>query len=69
MLIQADVTRPEGISQVIAAMRARLPGRGGVLSIPHDNVAFPRTHGKMGMREVARFAHGGAEMAVLAHVG
>jgi hypothetical protein len=54
---------------MFAALRARLPGREGVLFIRRDNAASLRAHEKMGMREVAGFAHGGAEMAVLAYVG
>ncbi len=40
-----------------------------VLFIRRDNAASLRAHEKMGMREVAGFAHGGAEMAVLAYIG
>jgi hypothetical protein len=40
-----------------------------VLFIRRDNAASLRAHEKMGMREVAGFAHGGAEMAVLASSG
>jgi len=54
---------------MFAALRARLPGREGVLFIRRDNAASLRAHEKMGMREVARFIQGGAEMAVLAYVG
>ena len=49
--------------------RVGQPGREGVLFVRHDNVASPRAHETMGMREVAGFAQGGAEMAVLAYVG
>ena len=54
---------------MFAALRALLPGRDGVLFIRRDNAASLRAHEKMGMREVAQFTHGGAEMAVLAYVG
>jgi L-amino acid N-acyltransferase YncA len=54
---------------MFAALRARLPGREGVLFIRRDNAASLRAHERMGMREVAGFAHGGAEMAVLAYFG
>ena len=69
MLIQADVTRPEGVSRMFAALRARLPGREGVLFIRRDNAASLRAHARMGMREVAGSTHGGAETAVLAYIG
>ena len=68
-MIQADVTRPEGIPPTFAAARARLPGREGALCIRRDNAASLRAHTRMGMREVAGFTHGGAETAVLAYVG
>ena len=56
-------------ADMFAARRARVPGREGVLFIRRDNAASLRAHARMGMREVAEFAHGGAEMAVLAYVG
>ena len=40
-----------------------------MLFIRRDNAASLRVHARMGMREVAKFAHGGAAMAVLAYVG
>ncbi len=40
-----------------------------MLFIRRDNAASLRAHEKMGMREVAQFTHGNAEMAVLAYVG
>ena len=54
---------------MLAVLQARLPGREGVLFIRRDNARSLRAHEKMGVREVAGFAHGGAEMAVLAYVG
>ena len=66
----AGEARGRGLAAAMfAALRARLPGREGVLFIRHDNTASLRAHARMGMREVAGFAHGGAEMAVLAYVG
>src|SRR3712207_5386728 len=41
---------------MFAALRARLPGREGVLFIRRDNAASLRAHARMGMREVAEFA-------------
>jgi L-amino acid N-acyltransferase YncA len=54
---------------MFAALRARLPGREGVLFIRSDNTASARAHTKMGMRQVAAFRHGGTEMLVLAYMG
>ena len=66
----AEEARGRGLAgAMFAALRARLPGREGVLFIRRDNAASLRAHERMGMREVAGFAHGGAEMAVLAYVG
>ncbi len=66
----AEEARGRGLAAAMfAALRARLPGREGVLFIRRDNAASLRAHATMGMREVAGFAHGGAEMAVLAYVG
>lgn len=66
----AEEARGRGLAgAMFAALRARLPGREGVLFIRRDNAASLRAHEKMGLREVARFTHGGAEMAVLAYVG
>ena len=66
----AEEVRGRGLAgAMFAALRARLPGQEGVLFIRRDNAASLRAHEKMGMREVAWFTHGGAEMAVLAYVG
>jgi L-amino acid N-acyltransferase YncA len=54
---------------MFAALRARLPGREGILFIRRDNPASLRAHAKMGMTEVAEFAHDGAVHAVLSYVG
>ena len=69
VLVRAVVTRPEDIPRTFAAARARLPGREGVLFVRRDNAASLRARTRMGMREVAGFAHGGAKTAVLAYVG
>jgi L-amino acid N-acyltransferase YncA len=66
----AEEARGRGLARAMfAALRARLPGREGVLFIRRDNAASLRAHEKMGMREVAGLTYGGAEMAVLAYVG
>ena len=66
----AEEARGRGLAAAMfAALRARLPGREGMLFIRRGNTASLRAHARMGMREVAGFAHGGAAMAVLAYVG
>ncbi len=54
---------------MFAALRARLPGREGVLLIRRDNEASVRAHAKMGMSEVAGFTHDDMDFAVLSYVG
>jgi L-amino acid N-acyltransferase YncA len=54
---------------MFAALRARLPGREGVLFIRRDNDSSLRMHARMGIREVAEFEHGGSKFAVLSYVG
>jgi predicted GNAT superfamily acetyltransferase len=62
--------RGRGVAAAMfAALRGLLPGREGVLFIRSDNAASLRAHAKMGMRQVASFEHGGAEIFVLAYVG
>jgi L-amino acid N-acyltransferase YncA len=51
------------------ALRARLPGREGVLFIRRDNEASLKAHAKMGIREVAAFKYDGTDFAVLSYVG
>ena len=51
------------------ALRARLPGRGGILFIRRDNAASLRAHARRGMPEMAEFTPGGADFAVLSDVG
>ncbi len=54
---------------MFAALRARLPGREGVLFIRRDNEASLKAHAKMGIREVAGFKYDGNDFAVLSYVG
>jgi L-amino acid N-acyltransferase YncA len=54
---------------LMAALRARLPGREGITFIRRDNVASMRAHAKIGMREVAEFVHGGAPIVVVCCAG
>ena len=44
VLIRADVARPEDISRMFAAARARLPGREGVLFVRRDNAVSLQAH-------------------------
>jgi predicted GNAT superfamily acetyltransferase len=66
----AESERGQGLAQAMfAALRARLPGREGILFIRRDNPASLRAHAKMGMTEVAEFVHDGAVHAVLSYIG
>jgi predicted GNAT family acetyltransferase len=65
-----EAERGRGLAgAMFAALRARLPGREGVLFIRRDNAASLRAHARMGMREVAGFTHDDAVFAVLSYVG
>jgi L-amino acid N-acyltransferase YncA len=62
--------RGRGVAgKMFAALRARLPGREGILFIRRDNDASLQVHATMGMREVAGFDHQGSNFAVLSYVG
>ena len=62
--------RGQGVAgAMFAALRARLPGREGVLFIRRDNEGSLRAHAKMGMSEVAGFKYNGNDFAVLSYVG
>jgi L-amino acid N-acyltransferase YncA len=65
-----EAERGRGLAgAMFAALRARLPGREGLLFIRRDNAASLRAHARMGMREVAGFTHDDAVFAVLSYVG
>jgi L-amino acid N-acyltransferase YncA len=65
-----EAERGRGLAgAMFAALRARLPGREGILFIRRDNTASLRAHARMGMREVATFTHQDAVFAVLSYVG
>ena len=57
------------VGAMFEALRARLPGREGVLFIRRDNEASLKAHAKMGVREVAAFKYDGTDFAVLSYVG
>lgn len=66
----AEAERGRGLADAMfAALRARLPGREGILFIRRDNPASLRAHARMGMTEVAEFVHDGAVHAVLSYIG
>jgi L-amino acid N-acyltransferase YncA len=66
----AESERGRGLAGImLSALRARLPGREGITFIRRDNVHSLRAHAKMGMREVAEFADGGAAVVVVAYRG
>ncbi|HJZ43265.1 MAG TPA: GNAT family N-acetyltransferase [Hyphomicrobiaceae bacterium] len=66
----AESERGRGLAgKMLSALRARLPGREGITFIRRDNVHSLRAHAKMGMREVAEFADGGAAVVVVAYRG
>jgi L-amino acid N-acyltransferase YncA len=66
----AESERGRGLAGImLSALRARLPGREGITFIRRDNVHSLRAHAKMGMREVAEFADGGAAAVVVAYRG
>ena len=64
-----ETERGRGVAgRLFAALRARLPGREGVLFIRRDNEASLSAHARMGMREVAGFDHHGTKFAVLSYI-
>jgi L-amino acid N-acyltransferase YncA len=66
----AEAERGQGLANAMfAVLRARLPGREGILFIRRDNPASLRAHARMGMTEVAEFTHDGALHAVLSYIG
>jgi GNAT superfamily N-acetyltransferase len=65
-----ETERGQGVAATMfAALRARLPGREGVLFIRRDNEASLRAHTKLGMSEAAEFKHKDRDFAVLSYVG
>jgi predicted GNAT superfamily acetyltransferase len=66
----ADEERGKGLAEAMFTELRRLErGREGILLIRRDNPASLRAHAKMGMHEVAGFAFGGTDYAVLSYVG
>jgi L-amino acid N-acyltransferase YncA len=50
-------------------LKARLPGREGILFIRQDNEASLRAHAKMGIRQAAIFEHAGIKFVALSYIG
>jgi predicted GNAT family acetyltransferase len=62
----AESERGRGIAAALfAAVRERTVGRECFTFIRRDNGLSLRAHARMGLREVAAFAHGGAELVVV----
>jgi hypothetical protein len=65
-----EIERGCGVANgMFALLRARLPGREGILFIRCDNTASLRAHARMGMHDVAKFDHNGVRYLVLSYVG
>ena len=66
----AESERGRGLAgAMFEALRARLRGREGFTFIRRDNPVSMTVHTKMGLRQVAEFAHGDVVYAVVAYVG
>ena len=62
----AQSERGQGLAGVLFdALRARFPGRDSITFIRRDNIISRKAHAKMGMKEVAMFAHEGVEQLVI----
>ena len=65
-----EIERGRGIAiSMFALLKARLPGREGILFIRCDNTASLRAHARMGIHEVAKFDHNDVQYVVLSYVG
>jgi RimJ/RimL family protein N-acetyltransferase len=56
------------ISRMFEALRERLRGREGIAFVRRDNAASLAAHAKLGMRQVAEFAHDGVAYVVVAYI-
>jgi GNAT superfamily N-acetyltransferase len=66
----AEEARGQGIARkMFAALKARLPGREGILFIRGENQASLRAHAKMGISQRNEFEHVGTRFVVLSYVG
>ena len=66
----AESERGQGLpAALMSALGERLRGREGITFIRRDNARSMRAHAKIGMREVAEFAHGDAAVVVVVYPG
>lgn len=69
IVVDAD-ERGRGVARLLfEALKARLPGREGILFIRADNAPSLRAHEKLGVTPRGRFAHNGIPYVVLSYVG
>ena len=62
--------RGRGVARLLfEALKARLPGREGILFIRADNAPSLRAHEKLGVTPCGRFTHNGIPYVVLSYVG
>lgn len=62
--------RGQGVAgAMFGSLKARLPGREGILFIRRDNEASLRAHTKMGIREAVEFQHDGIKFVALSYLG
>ena len=69
-IVVDESERGRGVAQrMFAALKARLPGREGVLLIRADNAPSLRAHEKMGAEPRGTFVHNGFPFVVLSYLG
>ena len=69
-IVVAESERGRGLAQrLFESLRARLPGREGLLFIRADNSASLRAHEKMGVVPRGTFRHNDRDFVVLSYVG
>lgn len=69
-IVVAEGERGSGLAQrLFESLRARLPGREGILFIRSDNSASLRAHAKMGVVPRGTFRHNERDFVVLSYEG
>jgi predicted GNAT superfamily acetyltransferase len=69
-IVVAEAERGRGLARrLFESLRARLPGREGILFIRADNSASLRAHEKMGVVPRGSFRHNDADFVVLSYEG
>ena len=64
-----ETERGRGIAAAMfESLKARLPGREGILFIRRDNEASLRAHTKLGIRSVAEFEHDSVKLVALSYL-